>query len=356
MRLQMSRRDFLSNTVKALGVAATIGLPASASRVLAGTPPNTASSVAWMQNNLALLGSRTLREICIPGTHDAGMSAFNSGTAFAHPCNTITQTNAILSQLQNGSRYFDIRPVISAGKYVTGHYSYIAQINSWQGGNGQSIQSIIDDINAFTASNNELVVLNLSHDLDTDLGNSSYAPLTQAQWDSLLQMLQQGLNHLYTGAPIGADLTALTLNTYIGNNSPAVVVVVDASASGFTLGRFAGQGFYLPQNFPVYNQYSEINNLDSMISDQLSKMVTQRSNPEASYFVLSWTLTQDGGQAIFCEIGADSILKLANKANAQLAAQLLPACSAQTFPNIIYIDNLTSNLDVVSLAMQINNL
>lgn len=357
MRSQMSRRHFLGNTIKTLGAAATVGLSARATSVLADAASRAASSTAWMQNNLALLGSRTLREICLPGTHDAGMSALNSGTAFAYTCNTVTQTNAILGQLQNGSRYFDIRPVISGGQYTTGHYSEISQLNSWQGGNGQSIQSIINDVNSFTASNNELVVLYLSHDLDTDLGNSSYAAFTQAQWNSLLQMLQQGLNHLYTGAAIGADLTTLTLNTYIGNNSPGVIVVVDASASGITLGSFAGQGFYLPQNFPVYNQYSDTNNLSSMTSDQLSKMAAQRPNPEASYFLLSWTLTQSSDEAVFCGTGfADSILTLANQANGQLAAQLLPACSAQTFPNIIYIDNLTSSVDIVSLAMQINNL
>jgi hypothetical protein len=356
MRSQMSRRDFIGHTLKALGAAAAIGLPASASRVFAGVSSHAASGTAWMQNNLALLGSRTLREICIPGTHDAGMSALNSGTAFAYSCNTITQTNAILGQLQNGSRYFDIRPVISGGQYVTGHYSEISELNSWQGGNGQSIQSIINDVNTFTASNNELVVLYLSHDLDTDLGNSSYAPFTQAQWSSLLQMLQQGLNNLYTGAPMGADLTTLTLNSYIGNNSPAVVVVVDASASGITLGSFAGEGFYLPASFPVYNEYSDTNNLSTMTSDQLAKMAAQRPNPGASYFLLSWTLTQDSDEAVFCEVGADSILTLANEANAALTSTLMPACSAQTFPNIVYVDNLTSSLDVVSLVMQINNL
>ncbi|MBM7131139.1 twin-arginine translocation signal domain-containing protein [Dyella mobilis] len=357
MRQPMSRRDFLGHTIKAAGAAALVGLPTSARPFPSRAAKNAVSGTAWMQNNIAQLGSRTLRELCMPGTHDAGMSALNSGTAFAYTCNTVTQTNGILGQLQNGSRYFDIRPVISGGQYVTGHYSEISQLNSWQGGNGQSIASIIDDVNTFTASNDELVILYLSHDLDTDLGNSSYAALTQAQWDSLLQMLQQGLDNLYTDAPIGADLTTLTLGTFIGNDSPAVIVVVDPSASGISLGSFAGEGFYLPANFPVYNQYSDTNDLSSMVSDQLAKMAAQRPNPQASYFLLSWTLTQSSDEAVFCDAGlADGILTLANQANAQLSSQLLPACSAQTFPNIVYIDNLTSSVGVVSLAMQINGL
>ncbi|HEY7767962.1 MAG TPA: hypothetical protein VIB55_07250, partial [Longimicrobium sp.] len=127
--------------------------------ILAGTEGSYTSSnppAAWMQQNLGVLGGRSLRHLCIPGSHDAGMSVYTSGTAFATRCNTLTQTSGILGQLQFGVRYFDIRPVISAGQYLTGHYGNIGQINSWQGANGQSIASIISDVNAFTGANQEL--------------------------------------------------------------------------------------------------------------------------------------------------------------------------------------------------------
>ena len=117
----------------------------------------------------------------MPGSHDAGMSTLTSGTAMGTRANVITQTQSIGGQLNAGSRYFDIRPVISAGQYVTGHYGRIEQLGvvTWQGGNGQSIDSIISEINAFTACNQELIILRLSHDLNTDVGNEGYRSFTQ---------------------------------------------------------------------------------------------------------------------------------------------------------------------------------
>lgn len=113
------------------------------------------------------LGPKTLRQLCLPGTHDVGMSTFVPDTTFAAPCNTLTQTSFILDQLQLGSRYFDIRPVIHATQFYTGHYTElnIAGRNTWQGANGQSMASVISDINAYTQDNPELVILYLSHDL-----------------------------------------------------------------------------------------------------------------------------------------------------------------------------------------------
>ena len=280
---------------------------------------------------------------------------------FSDSCNTQTQTSGILGQLQAGSRYFDIRPVISGGQYLTGHYSDIGSgsTNTWQGGNGQSIQSIISDINTFTASNGELIILNLSADLDTDLGNGSYAPFTQAQWNTLLSTLQEGISNLFVYSASGSfDLSTLPLNTYIGNGSAAVVVIVSPSASGISLGSYANQGFYSAANFPSYNVYSDTNDLDTMISDQFSKMQVQRPNPDSVFFLLSWTLTQDSLQAAACPLtggSSTSILDLANTADAQLS-QILPACTSQSYPNVIYIDNIQSSLDVAALAMQINQL
>ena len=355
---RISRRSFLSTSIYTSGLALSLKL-SGIDRAFAQIAVSPAT--AWMQNNLGLLGSRTLRQICMPGTHDAGMSTIASGTLFSDSCNTQTQTSGILGQMQAGSRYFDIRPVISGGQYLTGHYSDIGSgsTNTWQGGNGQSIQSIISDINTFTASNGELIILNLSADLDTDLGNGSYAPFTQVQWNTLLSILQSGISNLFVyNASGSSDLSTLPLNTYIGNGNAAVVVIVSPGASGISLGSYANQGFYPAANFPSYNVYSDTNDLNTMTSDQFSKMQAQRTNPDSVFFLLSWTLTQDSLQAAACPItggSSTSILDLANTANAQLS-QILPACTSQSYPNVIYIDNIQSSLNVAALAMQINQL
>ncbi|KAF9459494.1 PLC-like phosphodiesterase [Collybia nuda] len=323
--------------------------------ILSGSENDFSSSnppVSWMQKNIGSLGPRTLRHITIPGSHDAGMSVRTGGTAGSFPCNTLTQTNSIAGQLNAGARYFDIRPVISAGEYYTGHYSKIG--DSWQGGNGQKISEIIAQVNAFTSANRELVILNLSHDLNTDNGNDNYTPFTQKEWDNLFTQLNTTSNlFVAPGDPTTVDLTTLSLNQFIGGNRAAVVMIVEPTSP--SLGAFSRAGFYRYAQFNAYNSYSNTNDKNTMINDQLSKMRSVRSNPDGQYFILSWTLTQDAEDVVGCLIEvAPSIVDLGLEANPQMFAQLLNSVTKSTYPNVLYIDSIDSS-DVTALAMAINN-
>jgi hypothetical protein len=116
--------------------------------ILSGDGDNFASSNPpsdWMHQNLKTLGNRKLRHICMPGSHDAGMSKLGKSTVGAVTTNTLTQDLNVREQLEYGSRFLDIRPVISDGQFTTGHYSEVAGL--WHGGNGQTIAEIIDNIN-----------------------------------------------------------------------------------------------------------------------------------------------------------------------------------------------------------------
>lgn len=251
--------------------------------------------------------------------------------------------------MEAGARYFDIRPVISAGKYLTGHYGCPKE-GFCLGANGQSIESIVNDINTFTTNNKELVILKLSHDLNTDRGIISYAPFTQPEWDALFSLLKKGIKNLFI-AESSNDLTKIRLKDFIGGGRAAVIVVVVPDGKDINLGDYSNQGFYLNKNFPVFDKYSESNDLKQMASDQLIKMREQRPNPDASYFLLSWTLTQQIPEVI---TGNPSILDLANKANPLLYSMLLSASSDQVYPNILYIDNIQSS-DIAALAMAVNS-
>lgn len=238
----------------------------------------------------------------------------------------------------------------------TKHYTKVDSINSWQGGNGESIRSIIDGINAYTTDHAELIVLNLAHDLDTDLGNSSYAPFSQQQWNDLLTLMLEGLRDLFV-CDLGsiADLTSLPLKSFIGGEHAAVVIIIDPSRNDISMGSYVGQGFCPASVFPVYNEYSNTNMLDRMTTDQLEKMTAQRTSLNAPCFLLSWTLTQDKLQQLTCIPGlSPSILDLAHRANAVLRDRLLPACSARCFPNILYVDGIDASLDLPGLATEIN--
>ncbi|WP_353570481.1 hypothetical protein [Candidatus Albibeggiatoa sp. nov. BB20] len=319
--------------------------------ILAGSNSHYAASSSigpsWMHKNLGLIGDKKLNQICITGAHDAGMSSLHSHTAAAFDCNTLTQTHPLHTQLNFGARYFDIRPVIAGGRYRTGHYSFIENFfkNTWQGGNGQSIKSIISDVNSFTAVHKELVILNLSHALNTDYDNANYKEFTQNEWDGLFNELRH-LNHLYVNHTQNDDLTKITLRTFI-SETPAVVVIVDEK--NVKLRKLASKGFYHSKNFNVYNHYSKTDVFKEMARDQIRKM--ERHSKD--YFLLSWTLTQAWYQAAGCKGGADSIKQLANKANKHLDSYLYPAITKQAFPNIIFVDNILDDKSA-RIAMKIN--
>jgi hypothetical protein len=86
---------------------------------------------SWMQANLSMIGDRALRHLCIPGSHESGMSVNHPGTAVGVSDAVLTQKVSIGNQLVLGARYFDCRPVISSGQFVSGHYSYLN--DEWQG-------------------------------------------------------------------------------------------------------------------------------------------------------------------------------------------------------------------------------
>lgn len=311
------------------------------------------SPATWMHDTLPVFGSRTLRQLCMPGSHDAGMSVITDGTAFGNACNAQTQTAGIFGQLNAGARFFDIRPALSGTTYSTGHYTDTGSPLGYQGCSGETIASIIGDINTFTATNHELIILYLSHDMVTSAG---YGPFTQGQYETLMQQLL-GINSLFVSTDPNADLTVATLSSFIGNGEAAVIVVIDAP--NIDLGDYATKGFYLASSFPTdVNDYTNTPDLATMEAGQYQNLQSSRTTPDDQFFVLSWTLTQTSGMATGCvvsPIGATSVLDLAAEANAVLAPTLMAHCTPQSFPNVLYTDD-AANAWATGSALAVSSL
>lgn len=322
----------------------------------------------WMQQSLGSLGNRTLKHICMPGSHDAGMSEFDPGTIGAHWTNSQTQVLNFYDQLVAGSRYFDLRPVISGGEFKAGHYSALEDL--WVGGNGAKLADIITQVNDFTAKYKELVIINLSHTLDTD---NDYKELSQDQWNQLFDQLK-GLNNRFTVADPGTtDFSANTLDSYI--KDAASVLVIAQLPGGVSLGDYASQGFFHQDHFPVYDSYANSNSYDAMRDDQLTKLTAERNivaddgARKDKFHVLSWTLTQQVEDVLNPE---KAILNLASEVYDQLYTDAFNAFTPESFPNVLYVDamgvrdkpsrfpyddpeEVGRTYDLISLAMAINN-
>ncbi|OTA15955.1 hypothetical protein Xvie_02292 [Xenorhabdus vietnamensis] len=303
---------------------------------------------SWMQDHRNILGELPINKLCIPGSHDAGMSAVTWKTFLAAKCNTLTQSNNVLGQLKLGIRYFDIRPVLSDGEFFTGHYRNIA---IWEGANGESIKSIIDGINLFTESHNELIIIRLDHSLNLDVGLlKKYRPFNQKDWFVLFDQLAN-IKHLYyhNGKK---DISESTLNTLTNDGTrPAVLFFIENKKAVVDLGKYKNAGFFYLSELGMYHLYSNTNSVFQMGSDQIKKM---NDYSPKQYFELSWILTQSPAQATTCATTLTSDIKhLANEANDKLVTYLHQHITDTVYPNIILIDNVRDTV-AATFSLAIN--
>jgi hypothetical protein len=310
------------------------------SLIASNNPP-----IDWINSIYKQISCLTLREFVMPGSHDAGMSEFNQGAGAASSINTVTQKLSIAKQLEFGSRYFDIRPVISGGKVKTGHYGYskILGIGAWRGGNGQDLDQIVKEINAFTANNKELIILDVTHGLDTDnWGPEDNSRMSRAQWTQALNVLKN-LNSRIVIAD-NDDITTIPIGKFKDGRPAVLIRISDTYKEGGDVEVKGYPGMMTGKKFPLENHYANTNNQNDMINDQLKKLYKYKTKPSDNMFVMSWTLTQ----------GGLSIVDNAVAVNKALPELLWPNLTPNTYPNILFVDAYPSNRDIASLAMAIN--
>ncbi|WP_428328474.1 phosphatidylinositol-specific phospholipase C domain-containing protein [Mucilaginibacter sp.] len=124
---------------------------------------------SWMEDTLfPAKGNLTLKDIVIPGAHDAGMSALN-GTGGIHgnsinPCNTLTQKLNIGKQLNAGIRMFDLRVGAFKNSIYTKHSSSDCMEDAMGGGYGEQFKDVLDSVKTFLDRHKkEFLIITLSH-------------------------------------------------------------------------------------------------------------------------------------------------------------------------------------------------
>ena len=221
----------------------------------------------------------------------------------------------------------------------------------------------------FIQSNPELIILYLSHSLDTDNG---YVGLSAGQWNALFSKLK-GINHRFVGQDIDSttDLTNLKLNDFIGDGQGCVLIIADGAPDS-TLSR--NDGFFSPSNFPRYDSYSESPDGQDMADDQIAKLhgnrnlVLATADRKETFHVLSWTLTPGVAEILFSSIEFLATFEAYNR----LFWRGYPAFTPASFPNVIYMDSYSAfdlmmlrgwrydqyyektTLEVLTLALAVN--
>lgn len=225
------------------------------------------------------------------------MSVFTSLSYGVSSANTVTQTLSIAQQLEAGVRYFDIHP--SVVQEVNGPVYGTASFNNnppfgWQGAFGQPMSEIIDQVNAFTASNAELLIFELSkHALDLTSYEDNYVnPFSQKEWDGLLQLLLT-VNHRCTIIPdLTTDVTLKKVGEFLGSGQASVLFVIrDPSVD---LSKYAGQGFINGNEFGMSSMPMPSDDDQTVVKMQLDQMKDCRPSADSTMVLLEWFKTLEG--------------------------------------------------------------
>jgi hypothetical protein len=321
-------------------------------------PGHAINPITWMTDQIDVIGSRTLREISIPGSHDAGMNG-KTHCWVAYDCNTQTQETTIFEQLCNGARFFDIRPARwgshSNDTWYAGHFQ--RWDGSWFGCTGQSLNSILDDVRAFCSlggpSSKELIILNFSHCYVVhESGGAGGHQCHPNEWEhEVLHAVKSKLSDYLTDWSKYKN----PVEAVFGDRGPGEHVLLRFDTKDISTDR--SSGVYNSDDFPIYNEYSNTEHVGNMVDDQFKKLVLH-SDMTYRMFLLSYTLTLTFDHALFCDLYTP-IRDRAKRANKKLVhviqSKIYDGTITQgNFPNIIYMDMFETSATELSRDLNLD--
>lgn len=261
----------------------------------------------WMYNTMGDIGQKELKDIVLPGAHDAGM--YNSSLGQ-------TQDKNIYEQLKNGMRFFDLRP--DGNLHI-----YHGPIG------GPSVDEILNHVKQYMdEGHHELVMLKFSH--FKDFNNDVYSELVNRIKDKLGP-------YLYVNND-DKRLADRTMQELVGDGGK-VVILMDGGFpesvpyDGIYVYRDNYSSSCSEGDIVLYDKYSNTTDFDRMRGDQLNKYYNfdgeAHDGSEADMFLMSWTLTP-----------VTDVAKYSRPANSRLAKEMktvLPNTHGKV-PNILYVD------------------
>lgn len=268
----------------------------------------------WMEQRLLRLKDRTLKDLVLPASHDAGM--YLDGLATLGK----TQNLNIYFQLADGIRYFDLRPKWSNGKlYIT--HGLIT---------GPLLQDVLNDIKRFmNEGHRELVIFKFSH----------YDNFSDEVYSTLVKQIAETIGTWLYKSDDG-HLADVTLENYLKKGGVALVVCdglfpVKNSQPGIWIYRDWDSTNPKEGNLRVFDQYSNTLSYDDMKNDQFKKFesyngVCRNSNERCDLFLLSWTLTPP--------TDVQDASKPANRHLGQAITELTIPNTNGKIVNLVYVD------------------
>ncbi|MFT4644591.1 MAG: hypothetical protein ACI8ZX_000996 [Planctomycetota bacterium] len=297
----------------------------------------------WMQDLLKEYPSKiiTLKDICIPRAHDAGMYEVNNCFA-GNSCNTQTQDLIMKNMLESGIRTFDVRPTFKDSEFWTYHKSQCGGF----GCDGVRLGALLDDTKNYLETHNELVILEFSHFCDISYDNVDFLSFVDSRLGDLIYKEPVGETAEILDRPLSEMLSE-------SNVSGKVLLKMNQVTENKSL------GYYDDSSIPFAGTYANKFIFSEMKTDQLAKFSTY-DHSDNSLFRISWTLTMNTELAVNCfEDEAVSIQELTVEATNELANTVDEWISGGTIakgkiPNILSVD--FANTSVTEQCIRLSKL
>jgi hypothetical protein len=248
----------------------------------------------WMGQRLRQLGSKMLKQLEIPASHDSGMYTGGFSTIAK------TQELSIYGQLANGIRYFDLRP-----GYDKGTNTYYIQHG---GVKGPDLATVLSDMRRFALEGHkEVWICDFSH--FDNFGEAS----SPTVYNNFASTIQQSLDPwIYKNKPANKRLAEVTLAEYV-NDGPKIIVAVaedwaiNYKKPGFWVFRDESSETAAAGDLRVFDHYSKKVVYNDMRDDQVNKYLNYDgmcSGPKPAQivcdlFLFSFTLTPKIGTGVW---------------------------------------------------------
>jgi hypothetical protein len=243
----------------------------------------------WMEDTLfPAKGNLTLKDIVIPGSHDAGMSALNGigGTqgGSINPCNTLTQKQNIGRQLNAGIRMFDLRVGSFKNCIYTKHSSSDCMADAVGGGYGERFKDILDSIKTFLDHHKkEFIILTFSHFCPKEASANNVA-------DSIFRAL--GKDRIYDNQSKSID--HIKLNELAGK----VIVAFEQYANPDKLIDSNSMAEKGKTFLNIRRAYAATNQIDKLLKAEELFFISMKNGVNGNDLIrLDWQLTQSSDEA-----------------------------------------------------------
>jgi len=316
------------------------------------TIPDFDATADWMRKLLYENPDKeiSLKDICIPRSHDAGTYILQNCSIGANECNTQTQHLNTKRQLEEGIRSFDIRPVLLNNVFFTQHTT---GCEDGLGCKGDRIENMLNQMKDFLDEHAELVIIEFGHWCDTGPDDEDFRQLV---------------------TDILGDRMYIESETDPVNfiNRPLSGIIPPLQSTGKVLVRMFGLsnnqenralGFFGNSYISVSGSYANSPDFETMKANQFAKY-RNYSNSSSSLFEIAWTQTLDANLAVACVFPLNnptSIRNLAENANAQLGAAIDELIANSDIyqgriPNIIGSDFCESFLTLECIRISLLNI